>query len=126
MEGISKIYLMMSLKVSIVVFLLLLFLPGEWIKAQAVQTPLENGAKTSEEIRALAEKAFSEAEKLINEGTAESRKEAIKKYGVALELSKTIGDRQREAITLNGMAVLYASMGELRKALGYCTPELQG
>jgi CHAT domain-containing protein/tetratricopeptide (TPR) repeat protein len=66
-----------------------------------------------------AQKAFEEANQLRDQGTADSRRLAIRKYEEALKLWQGVGDRAREADTLNEIGVIYGNMGDPKKALGY-------
>jgi tetratricopeptide (TPR) repeat protein len=43
--------------------------------------------------------------------------EPLEKYNEALSISRTVGDRREEAVTLNSIGRVYQSMGETQKAL---------
>jgi CHAT domain-containing protein/Flp pilus assembly protein TadD len=62
---------------------------------------------------------LQQAEKLSEQGTAESRQQAIAKYEEALLIWRQIGDRSQEASTLLGIGTLYYSLNENQKALEY-------
>ncbi|HYV06427.1 MAG TPA: CHAT domain-containing protein [Blastocatellia bacterium] len=66
-----------------------------------------------------AERALAEAEQFQAQGTLESLRKALAKHEEALQLWRTLGDRQREAITLNVMGEIYLRLGENPKALDY-------
>jgi len=71
-----------------------------------------------------ARKNFDEGEALQDQGTAESLRLAVKKYEEALSLWRAIGDRRSEAITLNNIGLVYYSLGDNQKALGFHTKAL--
>jgi tetratricopeptide (TPR) repeat protein len=78
----------------------------------------------SDDTRAAAQRAYAEAWQLFQQGTAESRREAIKKYEEVLELWRAIGDRSQEASTLHGIGLVYYSLGEKQKTLDYYNQSL--
>ncbi|WP_235595796.1 CHAT domain-containing protein [Mastigocoleus testarum] len=69
--------------------------------------------------RAAAEKAFEEGLKLYRQGTAESLRQAIKKWEEALSLFRRVDDKKREAVTLTGIGRIYSDLGEKQKALEF-------
>ncbi len=69
--------------------------------------------------RIQAEKAITDAEKILAQGTGESHRKALEKYEEALPLFRALGERQREGFTLNRMAVRYQLLGESENALRY-------
>jgi CHAT domain-containing protein/Tfp pilus assembly protein PilF len=71
-----------------------------------------------------ARKKFDEGEALQDQGTAESLRLAVRKYEEALSLWRAIGDRRSEAITLNNIGLVYYSLGDNQKALGFHTEAL--
>jgi len=75
------------------------------------------GAEEKDKSRITAERASMEAELLRAQATAESLQNAIKKYEEALPLYRTVGERSREAMTLNTIGLVYNSLGERKKAL---------
>ncbi len=77
------------------------------------------GATVQDNTRIAAERAYAEATLLYAQGTAESRRRAIEKYEVALQLWRPLGDRIKEALILNQIAVIYERFGEIKKALEY-------
>ncbi|WP_081594674.1 CHAT domain-containing protein [Allocoleopsis franciscana] len=74
--------------------------------------------------RAAAEQAFQEGEQLINQGTAESLRQAITKFEEALPLYRAVGDRQSESLILNEIGYIYSDLGEKQKALEYYNQSL--
>ena len=64
-----------------------------------------------------AKKVFEEAEKLNQQGTADSKRSAIIKFEQALKLYREAGDRSGEASTLNNIGGAYSLLGEKQKAL---------
>jgi len=81
---------------------------------QVPQDPTQDKSKVD-----AAKKAFDEAEKLRNDGSAESLRRAIEKYGEALRLYRAVSDRRREAATLNNIGGIYYLLGEMQKALEF-------
>jgi CHAT domain-containing protein/tetratricopeptide (TPR) repeat protein len=71
-----------------------------------------------------AREKFDEGEALQDQGTAESLRLAVRKYEEALSLWRAIGDRRSEAITLNNIGLVYYSLGDNQKALGFHTKAL--
>ncbi len=84
---------------------------------EAVQTAQTNSSEA-------AKKVFEEAEKLYQQGTADSKRSAIVKYEEALKLYRSAGDRLQEAITLNNIGLVYSDLGEKQKALEYYNQSL--
>jgi len=71
-----------------------------------------------------ANKAFSEAEALRQRGTAESLRNAIKKYEESLPLSRAVGYKRGEAVTLNNIGGVYFDLGEKQQALKFFNESL--
>jgi CHAT domain-containing protein/Tfp pilus assembly protein PilF len=67
----------------------------------------------------IAQKLFEEGGELSNQRTAESRKNAIKKYEAALPLWKEADHARGKAATLNDIAIINSNLGEARKATEY-------
>ena len=72
-----------------------------------------------------AQKVYEEAEKLYEQGTAESKRGAIVKYEEALKLYREAGDREKEATTLHNIGFAYSELEEQQKALEYYTQSLR-
>ncbi|MDM3858078.1 MAG: tetratricopeptide repeat protein [Aphanizomenon gracile PMC649.10] len=66
-----------------------------------------------------AERVFNEGMKLYNQGSAESLRQAIKKWEEARLLYRAVGDRGGEATTLNNIGLVYDDLGEKQKALDF-------
>jgi CHAT domain-containing protein/tetratricopeptide (TPR) repeat protein len=60
---------------------------------------------------------FNEGARLVKEGSKESLREALAKYGEAQRLYHLTGDRHRESTTLLRMGTIYHSLGDEQKAL---------
>jgi CHAT domain-containing protein/tetratricopeptide (TPR) repeat protein len=74
--------------------------------------------------RAAAERAFQEGKQLYKQGTADSLRQAIAKYEEALSLYRSVGDKAREAVTLNNIGGVYSDLGQKQKALDYYNQSL--
>jgi CHAT domain-containing protein/Tfp pilus assembly protein PilF len=72
-----------------------------------------------------AQKVYEEAEKLYEQGTAESKRGALVKYEEALKLYREAGDREKEATTLHNIGFAYSELEEQQKALEYYTQSLR-
>ncbi|MCE2699424.1 MAG: CHAT domain-containing protein [Anabaena sp. 49633_E8] len=66
-----------------------------------------------------AERLFNEGMKLYQQGTADSLRQAIKKWEEALPLYRMVNDRRGEATTLNNIGFVYDALGEKQKALDF-------
>ncbi|MEG3923280.1 CHAT domain-containing tetratricopeptide repeat protein [Microcoleus sp. D3_18a_C4] len=84
---------------------------------KVVQTAQTNGNEA-------AKKVFEEAEKLYQQGTENSKRNAIVKYEEALKLYRAIRDHRGEALTLNNIGKIYGLLGEYKKALEYYSQSL--
>jgi CHAT domain-containing protein/Flp pilus assembly protein TadD len=71
-----------------------------------------------------ADKVYTEAKKLYEQGTKEALISAIAKYEVALKLYREAGDRGKEAVILNNIGLVYDNLGEKQKALDYYNQSL--
>jgi len=69
--------------------------------------------------RAAAEKALLEGFELYKQGTAESLRQALAKWQIALPLWQKLGDKSNEAVTLLGIGRIYDVLGEKQQALSY-------
>jgi len=70
-----------------------------------------------DDARLVAEKASTEAKRLIDQGTAQSLRGAKERLEAALPLWQAVGDRSLEAQTLNSLGFLSERFGEPRLAL---------
>ncbi|MDB9437981.1 tetratricopeptide repeat protein, partial [Dolichospermum lemmermannii CS-548] len=66
-----------------------------------------------------AERVFDEGMKLYQQGSAESLRQAIKKWEEAILLLRAVGNRRGEATTLNNIGLVYDALGEKQKALDF-------
>ena len=73
---------------------------------------------------AAAERAFTEADRLYLQGTAQSLRQAIAKWEEALKLYREAGDRRGEAFTLTNIGQVYSDLEEQQKALEYYSQSL--
>jgi len=73
---------------------------------------------------AAAERAFTEADQLYQQGTAQSLRKAIAKWEEALKLYREAGDRRGEANTLTNIGQVYSDLEEKQKALEYYSQSL--
>jgi CHAT domain-containing protein len=87
-----------------------------------VEGPRE--ASASDEIRLVAERAFTEAQKLRSESAALKREQAseryelaIRKYTEALSAWRELGDPRGEGYSLTGIGQAYKALGQLAPAL---------
>jgi tetratricopeptide (TPR) repeat protein len=64
-----------------------------------------------------ADAVFSEGVELYRQGTVESLKAAIAKFGEASRLYSVVGDRRGEGISLVSIGKIYDDLGEKQKAL---------
>ncbi|WP_228014507.1 tetratricopeptide repeat protein [Fortiea sp. LEGE XX443] len=67
--------------------------------------------------RAAAQQAFNEGLELYQQGTAESLRQALAKFQIALPLWQKLGDKSNEALTLLGTGTVYNALGEKQQAL---------
>ncbi|MFM6077998.1 MAG: CHAT domain-containing protein [Dolichospermum sp.] len=67
---------------------------------------------------------FNEGMKLYQQGTADSLRQAIKKWEEALPLYRVVNDQKQEATTLNNIGLVYNDLGEKQKALDYVNQAL--
>ena len=81
-------------------------------------------ATSNEAIRAEAKAATDEGLQLYKQGTAESLRQAIKKWLLALPLWRQVGDKALEATTLNNIGRVYDDLGDKQQALNYYNSSL--
>ncbi|MFN6569425.1 tetratricopeptide repeat protein [Dendronalium sp. ChiSLP03b] len=80
----------------------------------AQQTTTPQNAK-----RVQGQQLLQEAQKLYEQGTAESQQQAIAKYAAALKIWQEIGDRNLAANTLIAIGKVYFQLSEAKKALDF-------
>ncbi|MFO5494777.1 MAG: tetratricopeptide repeat protein, partial [Cuspidothrix sp.] len=66
-----------------------------------------------------AERLLEEGQALYQQGSAESLEQAIQKWQEARLLYRAVGDRRREATTLNNIGLVYDDLGEKQKVLNF-------
>ena len=76
-------------------------------------------ATDTDRTREAAERSYFAGAQLQGERTAESRRQAIERYGEALRLMREAGDRRGEAMTLTNMGTVYNLLNEPPKALDH-------
>jgi CHAT domain-containing protein/Tfp pilus assembly protein PilF len=76
-------------------------------------------AQSSTTNKEKADSIIAEGMKLYQQGTADSLRQAIKKWEEALSLYQMVGDRRVEATTLNNIGLVYSNLGEKQKALEF-------
>lgn len=81
--------------------------------AQQSQTTPQNAK------RLQGQQLLAEGLKLYQQGTAESKQQAIARYTAALKIWQEIGDRNYEVTTLLGIGEVYLELGETKKALDF-------
>jgi len=78
-----------------------------------------HSAKADSRNRQLAEKVFSEAEHLCAQGDADSCRLALAKYERAIQLWKTVDDREQQGTALRRIGRIYSGLGDSKRALEY-------
>lgn len=89
--------------------------PGRYevkIEAPGAATPQDH-------LRLAAESGLAQAAQLKSQGTAEALHKAISKYEELLPSWRSLGDRHKEAFTLNDIGLAYYLLDEKQKALEY-------
>lgn len=81
-------------------------------------------ATAEDNTRFAVQQAFFEGLRLRAVQRAESKREAIKKFESALQLSKDLGERRSEADALDHIGTSYLQLGEYRKALEFYSQSL--
>ncbi len=88
-------------------------------KSEGVEIAQQQGVSSKEAIRAEAEKLRDEGFELFKQGTAESLKQAIKKWEESLPLWRKAGDKGWEATILLSIGRAYSDLGDKQQALKY-------
>ena len=119
-----------GLRLAVILTFGLLSVSGNPLKAVEGRQPAESmdhelAAPAQKRDRRAAQKKFEEGEELRNQGTAESLRQALKKYEEALQIWRDADDPNGVAKTLNSVGFVYNSLGDLRKALDYYSQALQ-
>ncbi len=84
------------------------------VKIKELRAPTEKDKN-----KIAANKAFSEAEMLRQKGTAESLRNAIKKYEESFPWFLSNGDQEKAAAALNQIGFVYSRLGDKRQALKF-------
>ncbi|NET02193.1 MAG: tetratricopeptide repeat protein [Sphaerospermopsis sp. SIO1G1] len=71
------------------------------------------------DIKAAADKAFTEGGELFKQKTAESFKQAIPKFQEAAKLYQEAGEKRSQSVSLHEIGYIYNSLGEKQKALQF-------
>ncbi|WP_096594376.1 tetratricopeptide repeat protein [Calothrix sp. NIES-2098] len=87
--------------------------------AQQPTTTPQNLSPAQQRAYSQAKQLLQAADKLLRQGTATSRQQALAKYSEALKIWQEIGDRANEAGTLLGIGTIYYLQNENQKALEY-------
>jgi CHAT domain-containing protein/Flp pilus assembly protein TadD len=109
------------------------------VKVTASTHPIETGkyririekigklsdATASDKDMVAAYELFAEAERLRVPGTADSQREAMKKYLTALELWRTLRNVDAEAQTLSTLGLIDYQLGNLKHAGEYLNPAIE-
>src|SRR5262245_53742547 len=74
-------------------------------------------ATARDRMRVTAQRAFTDAKALRNQGTEGSRRQAAGRYEEAVSMWQSVGDRRMEAYSLLEMGLIYGDIGEYQKAL---------
>ncbi|RCJ37422.1 hypothetical protein A6770_40125 [Nostoc minutum NIES-26] len=101
--------------------LLSVVLLSDAVGATSRITPLQIAQQTTPQNakRARGQQLLQEAQKLYEQGTAESQQQAIAKYAAALKIWQEIGDRNLAANTLIAIGKVYFQLSEAKKALDF-------
>ncbi|MGI2901963.1 CHAT domain-containing tetratricopeptide repeat protein [Tolypothrix sp. VBCCA 56010] len=109
---------------------LILLLAGVFLSSVAttgstsVQIAQRSETASQQATSAAAKRLFDEGLQLYKQGTAESRRQAIEKFKQALPLMRQVGEKVREATTLNNIGKVYSDLGEKQQALNYYNQSL--
>jgi CHAT domain-containing protein/Flp pilus assembly protein TadD len=93
-------------------------------RRMGVSIAQQPAATEQDATRAAAEHLYQEGEQLINQGTAESLRQAITKFEEVLPLYRAVGDRRKEGLILNEIGYIYSALGEKQKALEFYNQSL--
>ena len=103
----------------------ILFIPTIWLSLTTIALGETEKEKTSPVIIAQnnteteTQRLLEEGWQLFIQGSAESLRQAIDKWEIALPLSRVIGDKSEEAFMNLALGSAYSSLGEKQKALNY-------
>ncbi|MFB2880738.1 CHAT domain-containing protein [Floridanema aerugineum] len=94
------------------------------VQRESLRIAQQSASRGEEETKAAAERVFAEGDQLYKQRTAESLRQAIKKFEEALSLYRTVGNKAGEAVTLLVIGTVYSALGEKQKALEYYNQSL--
>jgi tetratricopeptide (TPR) repeat protein len=90
------------------------------LEVKLAQQPATTGQNPSnQQASAQGQQLLNEAQQLYEQGTAQSRQQAIAKYEQALKIWRDLGDRSSESTTLLSIGTLYLTQSNPQKALEY-------
>lgn len=89
---------------------------GEATTKQELRSELSSQNADTKRVSFFLEQLLTEGYGFFNEGRAESSPEAIKLFKAAIPLLRLLGDRRREATTLNNIGIIYSGLGEKSRA----------
>lgn len=105
---------------TLVVFFSMLLLSDVGIANGRLEVKIaQQQSQSQQATRAAAKQAFDEGIKLYQQGTAESLRQAIAKWEIALKLYRQVDDKSWEAAALLFIGRVYNDLGEKHKALSY-------
>src|SRR5579862_798501 len=93
-------------------------LPAQVSTSSGLPRAMQAAAQTSNR-GSDVQQALAEADRLRVQGTPDSLQSAIRQYEQALELSRSAGDRLREALCLAGLGAAYLAAKDTTRALDY-------
>ena len=85
----------------------------------SIAAPIPPSTIAQAKMQGTAESILKEAEILVEQNTAASQQQAIKKYLEALLLVRALGDDLQSATLLNKIGKLYESLNDLQPAVTY-------
>jgi CHAT domain-containing protein/Tfp pilus assembly protein PilF len=119
-QGWSKSQLLNPVLLLLISLCAAIWLPGE-AQSSNVYFLLVSRSKTASPAQTdkneAAGKAFAEAEKLRNQGKAQSARESIAHYEEAIALYRAAADQKAVGIALTGLGRAFDALGEKKKAI---------
>jgi CHAT domain-containing protein/Flp pilus assembly protein TadD len=109
---------------------LILLLSGVFLSSVAatrstsVQIAQKPETASTQATRAAAKRLLDEGLQLFKQRTAESLRSALEKFKQALPLWQQLDDKKFEAVTLNGIGIIYRDLGDKQQALNYLNQAL--
>ncbi|MCV3213811.1 CHAT domain-containing protein [Plectonema radiosum NIES-515] len=93
-------------------------------RSMSVQIAQKPETASTQATRAVALVLSNEGLELLKQGTAESKRQALEKWKQALPLWQQLDDKKFEAVTLNGIGIIYRDLGDKQQALNYLNQAL--